>query len=380
MCGIATLLKDRAVANPEHIAILKQGVDAWNAWRAEKMTETKIRADASTLAHIQVHPRKANLSGADLHGMDLFRVHLAEANLSGADLSRANLNQADLSRADLSRANLSGADLNQAFLAETNFSGANLTGADLSEADLSEVNFSWATLNDSDFYEAFMWGATLMNNDLATVKGLDTVRNVGPSTIDVDTIYRSKGRIPDRFLRGIGVPEDLIVHIRSVDWKAGYPSCFISYSSKDQKFVDRLYVDLQSKGVRSWLATRDLKTGDRYPERIENSIRGSDKLLIVLSKYSINSRWVEGEVRAALEKEGGSFKRTVLIPIRLDDKVMDTIKPWAADIRRTRQIGDFRGWQVPDSYEEALGRLLRDLKSQNASPQRKMERKKRRRR
>ena len=72
---------------------------------------------------------KANLSGADLRRVDLYKAdlsgaHLREANLRIADLSRTNFRGADLSGASLSGANLSGADLRD----------ANLRGADLDYA------------------------------------------------------------------------------------------------------------------------------------------------------------------------------------------------------------------------------------------------------
>jgi hypothetical protein len=78
-------------------------------------------------------------------------------------------------------------------------------------------------------------------------------------------------------------------------------SCFISYSSKDQEFADRLYADLQNKGVRCWFAPEDLKIGDRIRDRIDESIRLRDKLLLILSESSIASEWVEHEVESALE-------------------------------------------------------------------------------
>ena len=40
---------------------------------------------------------------------------------------------------------------------------------------------------------------------------------------------------------------------------------------------------------------------------------------------------------------------------------MSAPQPWAADIRRTRHIGDFIGWKDPDGYQKAFQRLLRDL-------------------
>ena len=94
--------------------------------------------------------------------------------------------------------------------------------------------------------------------------------------------------------------------------------------------------------------------------RIEESIRLYDKVMIVLSEASVQSRWVEREVNAASEREERE-NRTVLFPIRIDEAVMNAPQPWAADIRRSRHIGDFRGWKDHDSYQKAFQRLLRDL-------------------
>jgi hypothetical protein len=35
---------------------------------------------------------------------------------------------------------------------------------------------------------------------------------------------------------------------------------------------------------------------------------------------------------------------------------------WAADIKRTRHIGDFTRWKEHDAYQRGLERLLRDLR------------------
>jgi len=78
-----------SVADKVHITRLKQGVDAWKAWRRRSP---------------ELSPR---LARADLRGADL----------SGADLGSADLSGADLSHADLDRANLSGANLSSVQLA-----------------------------------------------------------------------------------------------------------------------------------------------------------------------------------------------------------------------------------------------------------------------
>ncbi len=103
-----------------------------------------------------------------------------------------------------------------------------------------------------------------------------------------------------------------------------------------------------------------MKIGDRFQERIEESIRLFDKIMIVLSENSVVSRWVEREVDAASEREGRE-NRTLLFPIRIDDAIMDAAQPWAADIRRLRHIGDFARWKDRQAYDRALERLLRHL-------------------
>jgi CheY-like chemotaxis protein len=140
-------------------------------------------------------------------------------------------------------------------------------------------------------------------------------------------------------------------------------SCFISYSSKDHEIAERLYLDLLNKGIKCWFAPEDLKIGERLRLAFDQAIRIHDKLMVLLSENSVGSQWVEKEVETAFERERLE-SRVVLFPIRLDDTVMNTDQPWAADIRRTRHIGDFRDWKNHDSYKTAFERLLRDLKAE----------------
>ena len=166
------------------------------------------------------------------------------------------------------------------------------------------------------------------------------------------------------FLRGTGVPNEWIDFYRTqIRSPIQYHSCFISYSSKDQEFAERLYADLQSKNVRCWYAPEDLKIGDKFRVRIDESIRLYDKLLLILSEHSVRSPWVEKEVETAFSKENKTGK-LVLFPVKLDNAVTETEQAWAADIRRMRHIGDFTRWKEHDEYQKGLNRLLRDLKQE----------------
>ncbi len=135
-----------------------------------------------------------------------------------------------------------------------------------------------------------------------------------------------------------------------------------AYLSPYLPIAERLYADLQSKGVRCWFAPHDMRIGDEIRPRIDESIRIHDKLLLVLSESSLASTWVKKEVETAFEQEAQQNK-LVLFPIRLDDTVMHTSQAWAADIRRTRHIGDFTRWKDHDEYQKAFARLLRDLQA-----------------
>jgi hypothetical protein len=342
------------MANDEHLALLRQGSVIWNEWRERSPGE------------------KPDLNTADLTNTDLSEAHLNGANLSGADLSRADLSGADLSRADLSRADLSEADVRWADLGEANLGGADLSGADLSGADLNGANLGgaalgWANLTNADLTEADLSRALLSETifadvDLTDTKGLSACKHVGPSSIDFRTLSRSRN-VPLSFLRGCGLPDNLIDYLPSLQGNAiQFYSCFISYSSKDQLFAERHHADLQNKGVRCWFAPHDLPIGAKTWDAIDQAIRLRDKLLLILSKASLASDWVEDEVSKAYAEER-SRKNVVLFPIRIDNAVMSTAEPWAVKLRDQRNIGDFRRWREPAEYQGNLERLLRDLKA-----------------
>ena len=358
------------MANPEHLEILRKGGKAFNQWRKDN---EDIRPDLRV-----ANLNGANLNGADLNGAYLNRANLREADLSGAYLGGAKLIGAKLSEvgllgakligADLSGAKLIGAKLSGAKLKGAGLFGANLSGADLSGADLSRADLRQAHLSGADFGEALCWLTSFAAVNLSKVKGLESVVHRGPSSIGIDTFFLSGGKIPEVFLRGAGVPDIFIEYAASLAGKTiEFYSAFISYSSKDEDLARRLHADLQDKGVRCWIAPEDLKIGDKFRTEIDRAIRLHDKLLLLLSANSVSSDWVEKEVETAFERERRD-KRLVLFPIRLDDAVMDAMDGWAADIKRSRNIGDFTKWEDHASYQKAFERLLRDLKS-DAKPE-----------
>jgi hypothetical protein len=85
-------------------------------------------------------------------------------------------------------------------------------------------------------------GDTLFNDvDLSETVGLETCNHTEPSSIGIDTVFKSRGIIPEVFLRGAGVPEPFIANMKALVGAMSpvqFYSCFISYSTKDQDFAE----------------------------------------------------------------------------------------------------------------------------------------------
>jgi len=317
---------------PTQLEVIRHGPETWNAWRER---------------HPDVKPG------------------LSYATLRNADLSVTNLTYANLSYADLTEANLSGADLRFSNLTE-----AKLTRANLSSAQLQLANLSGAELKETKLLGAVIGRTIFSNNDLSSVIGLRRVFHAGPSSIGIDTLFRSDGKIPEEFLRDAGVPDDFVTFFPSLTGQAiQFYSCFISYSHQDEEFSRRLHSRMRSENLRVWYAPEDMKGGRKLDEEIFRAIQIHDKLLLVLSENSIKSEWVATEIRRAKRVEREENRRK-LFPIRLID--FETIKTWecfdvdsgkdlAIEVREY-YIPNFSNWKDHDIFESEFAKLLRDLK------------------
>jgi len=383
------------MADNEHLKILKQGVAIWNQWRKKNH---RLIPDLSGTDLIGVDFSGVDLSGTNLSGADLSRADLSGANLSRADLSDADLRGADLSKADLSiavltKANLNAADLSMADLSDAQLFDANLTDADLSGADLSDANLTLANLtladlsyvdlsgadliltkfimtdiSNADLRKAVVTEAIFVDANLKDTKGLDKCRHTGPSTVDHRTLQRS-GSLPKEFLRGCGLPDNLIEAMLSALKESQYYSAFISYSHDDKDFALKLESKLKAEGVLCWLDEHKMLPGDDKYEEVDRGIYGWDKFLLCCSKSSLTSWWVDSEINKAFTKEQKltkerSKKIKCLIPLDLDGYIFaDGCRIAKKDEILSRIAADFTGWNKDEKkFEKELNRVLKALR------------------
>lgn len=163
------------MANQEHLAILKQGVEPWNQWRRNY---PDILPDLSY----------ADLREMHLEGAYLRKCNLLEANLFGAHLEGANLNSADLERADLRLAFFSNA---------TRLNRANLGGKSKDDG--------------ASFADAYWGGTNLEVVDWASIKTLGDEQKARQRKPALPYSYRSAARANRQFslaLRDQGLVEE----------------------------------------------------------------------------------------------------------------------------------------------------------------------------
>ncbi len=386
------------MANPEHLKILKQGVEVWNRWRAEN-PETK--PDLSRAALIDVEIPGANLQGTNLQATDL----------TAADLEATSFLGADLRNADLYGASLVGADFQGAYLRETDLRGTDLSEANLQQADLQKVSFKRCSLGGVNLEDAKLVGAELRGANLefarlGTLRGADLAgANLSNSVCLLDRVHLGSNKKviangslsdPEVYWARVHIgdvsdfdydhdPDDesywVTPHVigetvhqallrQLVDQEVGvetiqpkFHSCFISYCHVDKTFARDLCEQLQVRGILCWLDEHDLKPGDRISDEVDEAIRRRDKTLLCCSKASLNSWWVKDEIRKAQERERDEG-RDIIIPLMVDRYLLDGWKDGLASDLRSRLAADFTGWEHDNvKFEAQFERVVKALRT-----------------
>jgi hypothetical protein len=129
---------------------------------------------------------------------------------------------------------------------------------------------------------------------------------------------------------------------------------FISYSRKDQTFVDKLSIDLLNHNVKVWRDEYKLSAGDSLTERIGKGIDQASFLCIVLSDSALASNWVQKEVTAGLLREQKNSGFTIA-PLLLEN------------VPVPEELADYMWIDFTKSYEEGARKLLALLERRYAA-------------
>lgn len=321
---------------PDLESILLKGAAEWNDWRATNRT---------------IWP-------------DLTRINLSHMNLEGIDLSNANLPRAELEGASLRSANLRNANFKDALLIGidawgANFDEANLYNADLREADLRHASFRYANFRaklDKARLDQAIFGHTGINRSLLLeARDLDTTLHDGASTIDLvmledvmRQLQNNPARFPTvaRFLRASGVPQHILDYYSGrLGAQPSWQSCFLSYSFSDSSFASQAYEFLEKNKVPCFLAERETQLGARIETKMKAEILGRDRFILICSKESLESDWVQLELGYAQAKEE-RLDQEIVLPIDLDGFLFSpSYYGDTAELLRSRLAANFVGWR-----------------------------------
>jgi uncharacterized protein YjbI with pentapeptide repeats len=351
-------------------------------WEANLSEANLTRANLNGASLSSAFIREANLSQANLLAANLRNANLSNANLTDANLMVANLGGADLSAAKLSKANLTKARLSGVSLRRADLSGARLTRTNLTKSNLMEARFIGVDLIETNISEARLGTTVFADSDLSRMTGLEGVDHRGPSHISMDTLIRSAGKIPEVFLRGCGLSDADIEYARLSNPHLGLDEInkilgrihelraaqalqlsplFVSYSRANSQFVEKLGRKLAGKGIRYWRDVHEMQAG-RIEKRTDSAVHQNPTVLLILSRDSLSSDWLEYEVRSAraLEKEIG---RAVLCPVALDDSWKNGHYPKdSVEAIMESDILDFSAWQDNSKFEDMFRKLIDELK------------------
>lgn len=88
---------------------------------------------------------------------------------------------------------------------------------------------------------------------------------------------------------------------------------FFSHSTHDPDWVTRIASQASAAGVDLYLAEHDVQVGENLSEKVTRAIEACDALIVLLSKHSLHSVYVQQEIGVA--HHAGKF----VIPILMED-------------------------------------------------------------
>jgi hypothetical protein len=102
---------------------------------------------------------------------------------------------------------------------------------------------------------------------------------------------------------------------------------FISHSSKDKVMADAICAGLEARGIRCWIAPRDVQPGQNYAGQLYKAIEKCKVFLVVLTGNSLLSTHILKEVELAVQSGNA------ILPFRVQDvPLTDDLKYYLGNV------------------------------------------------
>lgn len=172
-----------------------------------------------------------------------------------------------------------------------------------------------------------------------------------------DQIFDKRTKFEEQFLQAISkaisrLSEQQLssdIPTNNVPQIGNETTVFISHSSKDSTFANRISRDIKDIGLHVWKAPESILPGEGWVEAIQRGLQRSSFVILIVSPLSVASKWVNLEVELAiqLEREG----KITIIPVYYKESTIPLL--WSY----------FQAVDFKKEYEEAIQILLKRLQN-----------------
>ena len=122
---------------------------------------------------------------------------------------------------------------------------------------------------------------------------------------------------------------------------------FLSHSTKNKVQASALAETLRRHGIPVWYSATNIRTAQQWQDEIGKALRRCDWFLVMLSKASVESKWVKMEVSYALNH---SQYDGHIIPVKIEDCDFELLS-WT--------LGIFQMVELNGSSDQGYAEILR---------------------
>lgn len=305
---------------------------------------------------------KCTLEDSRFHACNMTNISISFSKMTGSQIREVRLRRANLEQSNIAASSLTAVDLRNARLCGTgfiesrisrsHFVGAIAMTADFSDAHITRCRFEYSDLSETSFHNSEFVSCRIskcnvigtdfsgarfnncMINDIDFSRALDTDR------MKITNAQKGDGCQTETELISNGPKR--------------FQSCFLSYSSLDYEFVNKLSLDLPEHGVLIWLDRKDMSSINWIETSLQKAILSHDVLVLVLSQHAEGRDWVK------FETEQARAAGVEIVPVVIDYQIGE--RQWVKDIMEAgHDTIDFTQWRNEASYLTARALLLKRL-------------------
>lgn len=137
---------------------------------------------------------------------------------------------------------------------------------------------------------------------------------------------------------------------------------FIAYAAVDRDFALSLYEALR-QSCRVFIDTQSMSPGDLWPKELKNAQQRSLITVVILSKNSVSSPYVEAEIASGIDLYRRRWPSHRVVPVYLDESARPVAPPYGLE----PIVGIYNGRDNIDAIVRRLLALVKEIRTSHAA-------------